>query len=256
MSRRPGPSAGAAAAGAVLCAVLALGSGGAAVAAGWQVVPETGEPGGLVLEASPYPLHAPDLRPGRPAFWQVHTRVDRAGPISTEVELRREGALVEHPDGLRVTVTACERPWRGLDAVPVCDDGQRVLSIGPGESDSLRVPVSDPDGDGSTWLLVELAVADTTGASVDDGLMGLEASVGLGVTASAEDPVDGSSSTDGRVAGRPGRSTATTSSASLTSLASTGAAFAAPLFVAAALVLVGAAVRLRRTAESRDGGTR
>ncbi|KTR52829.1 hypothetical protein [Curtobacterium oceanosedimentum] len=256
MSRRSGSRAGAAAAGAVLCVVLGLGSGGAAVAAGWQAVPETGAPGGLVLEASPYPLHAPDLRPGRPAFWQVHTRVDRAGPISTEVALRREGALVEHPDGLRVTVSACERPWRGLDTVPVCDDGQRVLSIGPGESDSLRVPVSDPDGDGSTWLLVELAIADTTGASVDDGLMGLEASVGLGVTASAEDPVAGSSSTDGRDAGRPGRSTVTTSSASLTSLAFTGAAFVAPLFVAAALVLVGVAVRLRRTAASGDGGTR
>lgn len=251
MSPRPGARAGAAAAGAVLCAVLGLGSGGAAVAAGWHVVPETGEPGGLVLEASPYPLHAEDLQPGRPAHWQVHTRVDRHGPISTEVQLRRDGALVEHPDGLRVTVSACERPWRGLDTVPVCDDGQRVLSVGPREPDVLRVPVTDPDADGATWLLVELAVADTAGASADGGLMGLDAAVGLGVTASAADTGATPSAAGRPVASRPGPS-----ETSPASLAYTGAAFAAPLFVAAALVLTGVAVRLRRSASASDGARR
>jgi hypothetical protein len=194
-----------------------------------------------VLEASPYPLRAPELQPGRPVHWQVRTSVDRPGLIATEVQLRRDGALAEHPDGLRVAVSACERPWRGLDAVPVCDGGQRVLSVGPGEPDTLRVPVSDPDGDGATWLLVELAVADTAGASADDGLMGLRATVGLGVTASADDAV----------AGPPVSPTA-----SSTSLASTGAAFVAPLFVAAALVLAGVVVRVWRTAASSDGCAR
>ncbi len=194
----------------------------------------------------------------------MHTSVDREGPVRTELQLHRDGALVEHPDGLRVTVTACQEPWRDLDATPVCDEGAHVVSadpVRPPSADAERAPVSDPGAEGSTYLLVELAVADSARASADSSLMGLEATVGLGVTASVDDlDVDGlpgsaGPGSTGSGTAPDGRTGAGSRVGSVSgTLARTGAAFAAPVLLAAALVLTGVALRLRRDG-SRSGGT-
>ncbi|MDM7892926.1 hypothetical protein [Curtobacterium caseinilyticum] len=248
----------AAAVGAAVCGSLGVVGSGVAAATTWYPVPENGAPGGLVLETSTRSLSVPDLQPGHPAYWQVHTVVDRDEPIRTTVQLHRDGALVEHPDGLRLTVSACEEPWQGLDATPICEGGSipgdAVVSADPSTPrsvDAVPVPVVDPDADGETWLLVELAIADSARAAADDDLMGLTATVGLGVTASADEPIDGhpeaAEPDPGPHSDPVGR--APTSGAGL--LASTGAGFAAPVLLAAALVLTGVAVRLRRSATGR-----
>lgn len=250
--------------GAVVCAALGVVGSGVAAATTWYPVPENGTPGGLVLETSTRSLSVPDLQPGHPAYWQVHTVVDRDEPIRTTVQLHRDGALVEHPDGLRLTVSACEEPWQGLDATPICEGGSipgdTVVSADPSTPrsvDAVPVPVVDPDADGETWLLVELAIADSARAAADDDLMGLSATVGVGVTASADDPASADPNSAGtpaaggpRAAGRP------TTASGVASLAITGAAFAAPLLLAAALVLAGVAVRLRRSAAEPTGAPR
>jgi hypothetical protein len=93
-----------AAVGAMLCAAFGvIGTAGAA-AAGWDPVPETGTPGGLVLDSVAYPMQIPDLSPGNSAYWQIHTRVDRGDTVDLDLQLRKDGALVMHPDGLRVAV--------------------------------------------------------------------------------------------------------------------------------------------------------
>ncbi|PZF53287.1 hypothetical protein DEJ23_14790 [Curtobacterium sp. MCSS17_008] len=227
------------------------------MSAEWSAVPETGAPGGLVLDSASYPLRIPDLSPGAPAYWQIHTRVDRDESVALDLELRKDGTLVTHPDGLRVAVTACDHEWQHMATTPTCDSATPILEAGPTDRlAGLSKPVPHPDHDGEAFLLVELSVADTTAAAADQSLMGLTATIGIGVTATADTPTaapaasaspDAAASSRSRSAGHPPTASTTKQ---VDSLAYTGGAFLAPVLLAGALVLSGVAIRLRRRARS------
>jgi hypothetical protein len=257
MNRRPARlGALATAVAAVMCGVFGL-AGAAVMAAPFRPVPETGTPGGLVLESAPYPVQVSDLSPGNPAYWQVHSRVDRDEPIALDLELRKDGTLVTHPDGLHVTVTACDHEWQHMDTTPTCDSATPILAAGPADRlTGSAHPVPHPDQDGETFLLVELSIPDTAAVAADESLMGLTATIGIGVTATAmttqagspapatPPPAAPSSEQDHAVPPRE------LSTARVTRLVYTGSAFLAPVLLAGALVLSGVAIRFRRQARS------
>lgn len=174
-------SAGVLACGATLLATSAQ--------AAYQEVPETGTPGHLVLLSDPYPAAFLDLEPGVVRYWQVAATIEGADEASLVLELRKEGALVDHPDGLVVSIERCDTAWTGVaEGDPQCASGRTAVARATPDDDfAASSPVFDLEGVDSdgTHLLVALGLAGTdTG---DESLMGLTGDVGLGLTAAADD---------------------------------------------------------------------
>lgn len=210
----------------------------AAVAAtDWRPVPETGAPGHLVLHTGPEPRTLPDAAGATETAWQVRTEVRVAGPVTLDLEVRKDGALAEAPSGLLVTVSSCDRAWQDTGGTPSCPgDAVDLVRATPAEdwattSPVVRVP--DPDGDGTAYLLVRSSLAD----AADPGLAGLTGRLGLGVTARGDDPVV----TGHAAAAGPAPA-----------LAYTGGATVGPALVALAAVLAGLALRCRRSARAAE----
>ncbi|WP_144755743.1 hypothetical protein [Curtobacterium pusillum] len=221
---------------AVVVGCAGAGTTVAAVAASdWRPVPETGTPGRLVLHTGPEPRTLPDTAGVTETAWQVRTEVRAPGPVTLDLEVRKDGALAEAPTGLLVTVSSCDRAWRDASGTPSCTgDAIDLVRATPAEdwattSPVVRVP--DPDGDGTAYLLVRSSLAD----AADPGLAGLSGRLGLGVTARGDDPV---------VTGRPG--------APAPALAYTGGPLVGPALVALAAVLAGIALRSRRGARAAE----
>jgi hypothetical protein len=200
-------------------------------------VPPTGDPGRLVLSSEPYPAQFLELSPGDPAYWQVGARLEDAERATLSLELRKDGALVEHPRGLVMTVAVCDDPWTRLDATPACASGARAVTVATPADDytsaSPSFELRPLTASAPEFLLVTLAVEDSAAAAADESLMGLTGTMGVGLTATAVDDVP-------VTPGRP-------------SLPATGADFSA-LWAAAALAagLLGAgwALRLARKGET------
>jgi hypothetical protein len=185
--------------GAAAARVAVLGSAGALVGglvllassaqAAYEVVPETGTAGRLVLLSDPAPAHFPDLAPGDVRYWQVAATIQGAERASLVLELRRSGDLLEHPDGLVVSIERCDVAWTGVDeGDPVCSSGRASVTRSTPATDPASGPVFDLDGvdaDG-THLLVELGLGNEH--SGDESLMGLTGEIGLGLTAAADEP--------------------------------------------------------------------
>ncbi|PZE27913.1 hypothetical protein [Curtobacterium sp. MCBD17_028] len=270
----------------------------AAAAETWMPVPETGDPGELMLMSDAYPVRLPDLSPGDPASWQLHTHVDQHQRVRLDLRLQKDGALASAPDGLRVRVDACQQAWTDVDGTPSCaTGGWSIARSTPADQVATQSPmfsIAPSDSDGTVYLLVTLALADTASAASDSALMGLTATVGLGVTATAQDgsaapaptapstapPGSAPPSSDPSPAatGGPGSGGTSTGSGSGTSsgtgsatrpggpapinastirstlLAFTGGGFLGPLFLGTAVVLAGLAVRWRRA--DRTAGER
>jgi hypothetical protein len=138
-----------------------------------------------------------------------------------------------------------------MTATPTCADPSPVVRAIPTEqlTGMHRVPHADQDGE--TFLLVELSLADTPTAAADESLMGLTATIGIGVTATAVAPPIPSSTPE---APTTAAGSTPTPSPRLPrtegSLPYTGGAILGPVLLAAALVLTGVTVRLRRQARS------
>ena len=248
---------------AVACGgVGALVLGGVASAAEWRPEPETGAPGGLVLERDAGMGGAgslAELSPGDPVRWQIRTTVDHHSETVLDLELRKGGALADADGGLEVTVRSCDDPWADGAGAPTCQAGAgEVTWAAPqhdyGESSpSFRVP--DGHGDSEVFLLVEFALPDTPEAAGDESLMGLTASVAVGVTATDAPPPTPTPSPDAGTGTGPGAATMpagspttltegaadspTSPTALPTGLAWTGASTIGALLVASAAVLSG-----------------
>ncbi|PSL37658.1 hypothetical protein CLV49_1265 [Labedella gwakjiensis] len=158
--------------------------------AAFQPVPETGDPGRLVLLSDPYPAEFLDLQPGVVRYWQVTATIEGATQASLVLEVRKDGELVERPDGLVMTIERCDTAWTGVPDAPQCAAGRAaVASATPDDDYTTSSPVFDLDGvdaDGTHLLVALSLVAEDSG---DETLMGLEGDMGLGLTAAAVDPV-------------------------------------------------------------------
>lgn len=186
---------------ALLCCGLALFSGRA-----WAVfvdVTQTGSPGMLSLRANPGTMVF-DLSPGSPA--QIQIAVDLAGPTSPlTLQFTRDGALVTHPDGLIVQLQRCPQEWGNFPAAPTCASGA-VNVLGPIAASDVTLgplmPLGIPAAPGapvfpggtvsstqSSYVLATLSLPDTPEARSDESLMGLEATIGLGFSASGDGPI-------------------------------------------------------------------
>jgi hypothetical protein len=179
----------------VSSALLGLGAvvlAGAASAALIDV-PETGQPGRLILSSDPYPAEFLDLSPGEPGYWQVAARIEDADSATLALQLQKDGDLIEHPRGLTMTVDACTTEWTGLTSTPACASGaQRVTAATPAEDYSQTSPSFDLaaiQSGAPRYLLVTLAVEDSATAMADGTLMGLTGDMGVGLTATAFDDV-------------------------------------------------------------------
>jgi hypothetical protein len=242
---------------AVLCACAGLIGTTAAVAAAWNPVPPT-TPGGLSLDSSMSPVRIPELSPGDPAYWQIRTRVDHEGHFGLSLELRKDGALVTRPDGLGITITACDNEWQHMTSSPTCAAPHPVLAAGPADTMSGQVfTIHGERDDGQTYLLVELSLPDTAAARSDPDLMGLSATVGLGITAAdsptavTATPTPSAPATTPAAVPMPGPTTIQGGS-DRAALAFTGSDVLGPALLALALLLAGVASRLRRRPNSEN----
>ena len=178
-----------------LASVAALAFGSLVLAdaatAAFVDVPETGAPGHLVLAADPYPAEFLDISPGDPAYWQVDARLENATRATLTLELRKDGAVTEHPRGITMTVDRCSVAWTDPQTAPTCREGfARIAVATPADDYATSSPTFtlQPLTAGSPeHLLVTLAVEDSAAAMADDSLMGLTGSMGVGLTATAID---------------------------------------------------------------------
>ena len=182
-----------------IAAVVAVGSVGLLVSGGLLLghaahaalvdVPVTGAPGRLVLSADPHPAPLADLSPGEPVHWQVAARLEDASRATLSLDLRKDGPLVAHPRGLRVTVASCDQLWTGLAGSPVCGSGAREVVAGSPADDwrtsSPTFPLQPLSPAAPEYLLVTLAVEDSAAAAADRSLMGLDGTIAVGLTAVA-----------------------------------------------------------------------
>ncbi|WIB26728.1 hypothetical protein [Curtobacterium sp. MCSS17_015] len=216
-----------------------------AAATVWHPAPETGTPGGLTLDTDRSHLDIPDLAPGQPAFWQIHTRVDRDGTVRLDLDVRKDGDLVAHPRGLQIAVTACDEEWQEMRSAPWCAAPHPIVRPSPtSPAGRTALTVPHPRADGETFLLVEFSLPDTAAAASDESLMGLTATVGIGVTATTDTgSLPGSLTPDNNGAERPAVSS-TRPAPSV--LAWTGTGVVVPCLIGVALIITGFTLRQRR----------
>ena len=246
MNRSPrGRRAAVAAAAAGSIALLVTGSvllAGAAQAA-LVDVPENGAPGRLVLAADPYPAQFSDLSPGETRAWQVQARLEDASTATLALELRKDGALVEHPRGLEMRVDSCGVEWTGLPDAPVCAGGAQPVTVAtPADDYSVSSPsfaLPDLAADAPVNLLITLGIEDSPEAMADTTLMGLTGEMGVGLTAVA---------IDGSVPAQPQPQPQRPGAGSPTIPATGGdlSALAAVLALAGGFLAAGLALRLHR----------
>lgn len=207
-------------------------------------VPETGDPGRLVLAADPYPAQFQNLSPGDTRAWQVQARLEDASTATLALELRKDGDLVAHPRGLEIGVQSCAEEWTGLPDAPVCASGAAPVTVAsPTDDYRFSSPTFDlPDLAAAepVSLLVTIGVEDSDEARADTTLMGLTGDVGLVLTAVAIDDA---------VPPQPQPPAAPAPGSGLPGLPATGgdlSALAAVLALAGGFLAAGLALRLHR----------
>ncbi len=261
--------------------MLAVTAGGLPPASGaLKDVPETGQDGYLVLRADPYPAHFTGLTPGDRVAWTIETRLEDEPAGNLSLRLMGSGDLVDHTDGIRISVRSCTEPFATTKPEATCPGEEvrlvettRLADVGDplgqghdGGTLGSGADAGDPGAASGTWTLADLDsgspryVMVTMGlpaeASWDDSLQGLTGDVGVGLYTSgtAAGPDSG---TDADPAPAPGTDPDADSGAdgipgAQTPMPRTGTVGLLFLAVAAGLVLVGVALAAR--ARRRSGG--
>ena len=207
-------------------------------------VPETGDPGRLVLAADPYPAQFQNLSPGDTRAWQVQARLEDASSATLALELRKDGDLVAHPRGLEISVQSCAEEWTGLPDAPVCAPGAQPVTVASPTDDyrfsSPTFALPELAAAAPVSLLVTFGVEDSPEARADTTLMGLNGDIGLGLTAVA---------IDDSVPSQPQPPTGPAPGSGLPGLPASGgdlSALAAVLALAGGFLVAGLALRLHR----------
>ena len=155
-----------------------------------EPVPETGLDGHLVLADER--TGTDDIAPTAPGRWQIATDVTTDDRVALGLELVSSGSLVDAPDGLTLGVEACDVEWQQVETTPSCTTGARTVTEPTRASSfvdgSPSWPVRTLGGAGRVFVLVSLGLVDGR-ASDDTSLMGRTARVGVGITATALDPI-------------------------------------------------------------------
>lgn len=128
-----------------------------------------------------------ELAPGTPAYWLVDAWVVGVEGARLTLEIRKDGELMEVPNGVTLTVERCGEPWVDVPEDPACPEAQALVAVAEPEDDlSAQSPsfwIDTVDTRQPSYVLVTLALADTPEARADESLMGLTGMLGLGITA-------------------------------------------------------------------------
>jgi len=151
------------------------------------------------------------MTPGVAVPWQVGVAAQPASPGVVDISLSATGALATDPEGLQLTVTACNERWVGT----LCGSGEALL-LGPGSAASLltsTVALTSMPSDQERWFLISASLPANP-ARIATGAAALVFSAsGVGDEIATGENVD--------------------------SLSRTGSNLIAPLLLAVAAVLVG-----------------
>ncbi|KIU03776.1 MULTISPECIES: hypothetical protein [unclassified Frigoribacterium] len=156
-----------------------------------EPVPETGLDGHLVLADEL--VGTEDIAPAAPGRWQIATDVTTGDRVALGLELVSSGSLVDDEAGLTLGVETCDVEWQQVETTPLCATGARTVTAPTRASSfvdgSPSWPVRSVGSTGRVFVLVSLGLAG--GRSADDtSSMGRTARVGVGITATALDPVE------------------------------------------------------------------
>lgn len=156
-----------------------------------EPVPETGLDGHLVLADEL--VGTEDIAPAAPGRWQIATDVTTGDRVALGLELVSSGSLVDDEAGLTLGVETCDVEWQQVETTPLCATGARTVTAPTRASSfvdgSPSWPVRSVGSTGRVFVLVSLGLAG--GRSADDtSSMGRSARVGVGITATALDPVE------------------------------------------------------------------
>lgn len=128
-----------------------------------------------------------DLRPGSPAYWFVDAAVEGVEGARLTLQIRKDGELMEVPNGVVVVVERCSEAWVDGPGGPSCDAGRTVVVRATPDDDlstsSPRYRLDSVDPDAPSYVMVTLSIEDTPENRADTALMGLTGSLGLGITA-------------------------------------------------------------------------
>jgi hypothetical protein len=163
----------------------------ASTARALEPVPETGLDGHLVLADEL--VGTEDIAPAAPGRWQIATDVTTGDRVALGLELVSSGSLVDDEAGLTLGVETCDVEWQQVETTPLCATGARTVTAPTRASSfvdgSPSWPVRSVGSTGRVFVLVSLGLAG--GRSADDtSSMGRTARVGVGITATALDPVE------------------------------------------------------------------
>ena len=156
-----------------------------------EPVPETGLDGHLVLADEL--VGTEDIAPAAPGRWQIATDVTTGDRVALGLELVSSGSLVDDEAGLTLGVETCDVEWQQVETTPLCATGARTVTAPTRASSfvdgSPSWPVRSVGSTGRVFVLVSLGLAGGRAAD-DTSSMGRTARVGVGITATALDPVE------------------------------------------------------------------
>lgn len=157
-------------------------------------------PGHLTLEASPWivrdaqsahalsPGESLVLSPGDRGYWEIRAaHDDPSGPATLSVVLTAEGELSRDPQGLRVVFQQCLTEWTGMPSgTPTCaaPGGATTLPPATASASTPRTYLVDLAAGSAQHMLV---TATLDGIPADEEGEGLDATVGIGLTAARTD---------------------------------------------------------------------
>ncbi|MBA8815678.1 hypothetical protein FHX48_000730 [Microbacterium halimionae] len=151
------------------------------------VIPETVSDGRLILAAAPYPEVEFVVSPGEPTHWMIQTALVGEEQGLLEFQLQKTGELVEHPQGLHVTMEFCDMSWVSFPEAPTCPSGSVVVANATPREDFREPCPRESLGvlrEGAPReFLVTLSVAD----DADTEIVGLPGEVGIGFIVSGDD---------------------------------------------------------------------
>jgi hypothetical protein len=160
----------------------------------------------LSLQSDPQPVSFLNMSPGSVEHWQIDSSLIDATSTLT-LQFAGSGGLVSHPNGLQVQIDRCDVAWTNVSTTPACASGGTNV-FGPAAASLVsETTIYDLAGLTNThdkYLMVTLSIPDSAAAEADTTLMGLTATVGVGLTATGADPTEPGSPSSPTTPGSPG----------------------------------------------------